>query len=35
MGLSSRDLPPKGATYYYFAKWRDDGTDETIHDLLR
>jgi transposase len=29
------DLPPKGATYYYFAKWRDDGTDKTIHDLLR
>ncbi|MEU9891211.1 hypothetical protein [Sphaerisporangium sp. NPDC051011] len=21
--------------YYYFAKWRDDGTDQTIHDLLR
>ncbi|MEV4166769.1 transposase [Nonomuraea dietziae] len=29
------DLPPKGATYYYFAKRRDDGTDKTIHDLLR
>jgi transposase len=29
------DLPPRGATYYYFAKWRDDGTDQTIHDLLR
>ncbi|MFB9720519.1 IS5 family transposase [Planobispora longispora] len=29
------DLPSKGATYYYFAKWRDDGTDKTIHDLLR
>lgn len=21
--------------YYYFAKWRDDGTDQAIHDLLR
>lgn len=29
------DLPPKSATYYYFGKWRDDGTDKTIHDLLR
>lgn len=29
------DLPPCGAVYYYFAKWRDDGTDQTIHDLLR
>jgi transposase len=29
------DLPPKSATYYYFAKWRDDGTDQAIHDLLR
>ncbi|GAA0985814.1 hypothetical protein GCM10009555_061950 [Acrocarpospora macrocephala] len=28
-------LPPKSATYYYFALWRDDGTDQTIHDLLR
>jgi transposase len=29
------DLPPRSAVYYYFAKWRDDGTDQTIHDLLR
>ncbi len=29
------DLPPRGAVYYYFAKWRDDGTDQAIHDLLR
>ena len=29
------DLPPKSATYYYFALWRDDGTDAAIHDLLR
>ncbi|MFE5374116.1 IS5 family transposase [Streptomyces mirabilis] len=29
------DLPPPGAVKYYFYKWRDDGTDEVIHDLLR
>ncbi|KUL40000.1 IS5 family transposase [Actinoplanes awajinensis] len=29
------DLPPKSAVYYYFALWRDDGTDQVIHDLLR
>ncbi|WUL21218.1 IS5 family transposase [Streptomyces sp. NBC_00353] len=29
------DLPPRSAKYYYFAKWREDGTDQTIHDLLR
>jgi transposase len=29
------DLPPKSATYYYFALWRDDGTDQAVHDLLR
>jgi transposase len=29
------DLPPKSATYYYFALWRKDGTDQVIHDLLR
>jgi len=29
------DLPPPGAVKYYFYKWRDDGTDQTIHDLLR
>ncbi|SEE69006.1 Putative transposase of IS4/5 family [Streptomyces sp. KS_5] len=28
-------LPPAGAVKYYFYKWRDDGTDQTIHDLLR
>lgn len=21
--------------YYYFAAWRDDGTEQAIHDLLR
>jgi transposase len=29
------DLPPHTAVYCYFGKWRDDGTDQTIHDLLR
>lgn len=29
------DLPPHTAVYYYFAVWRDDGTDQTVHDLLR
>lgn len=29
------DLPPKSATYYYYAKWRDDGTDQVINELLR
>jgi transposase len=29
------DLPPRSATYYYFARWRDDGTDQAVHDLLR
>ncbi len=29
------DLPPKSATYYYFAAWRDEGTDQVIHELLR
>lgn len=29
------DLPPSSAVYYYFAAWREDGTDQTLHDLLR
>lgn len=29
------DLPAWSAVYYYFGVWRDDGTDQTIHDLLR
>ncbi|GAA4340000.1 hypothetical protein GCM10023086_75310 [Streptomyces venetus] len=28
------DLPPKSATYYYFAAWCDDGTGQVIHELL-
>ncbi|MFC9753795.1 IS5 family transposase [Streptomyces sp. NPDC056921] len=33
--LLPNDLPPKSATYYYFAAWRDDGTDQQIHEILR
>jgi transposase len=29
------DLPPRGAACYYFARWRDDGTGQVVHDLLR
>ncbi len=29
------DLPPFKTVYGYFAAWRDDGTTERIHDLLR
>ncbi|MGW9032897.1 transposase, partial [Streptomyces sp. NPDC055722] len=29
------DMPPPGAVKYYFYNWRDDGTDQNLHDLLR
>ncbi|AVV40480.1 IS5/IS1182 family transposase [Streptomyces sp. P3] len=29
------DLPQMSVTYYYFAAWRDDGTDQVIHELPR
>jgi transposase len=29
------DLPPYKTVYGHFAAWRDDGTTERIHDLLR
>jgi len=29
------DLPPAGAVKYYFYTWRNDGTDQVIHDQLR
>jgi len=29
------DLPPRSAVYYYFARWRDDGTGQAGCDLLR
>jgi transposase len=34
-GCQREYLPPRSTTYYYFAKWRDDGTDQVVHDLLR
>jgi putative transposase len=30
-----KDFPPWGTVYYYFAKWRDDGTLQRINDFLR
>ncbi len=30
-----RDMPPPGAVKYYFYRWRDEGSDQDIHDLLR
>ncbi|WTJ80238.1 IS5 family transposase [Streptomyces sp. NBC_01538] len=33
--LLPHDFPPPGAVKYYFYTWRDDGVDQTIHDLLR
>jgi transposase len=33
--LLPTDFPPASAVKYYFYKWRDDGTDAVIHDLLR
>jgi len=29
------DMPPPGAVKYYFHLWRDEGTDQDVHDLLR
>jgi transposase len=34
-GCQQEYLPPRSAASCYFAKWRDDGTDQAIHDLLR
>lgn len=33
--LLPADFPPASAVKYYFYRWRDEGLDETIHDLLR
>jgi putative transposase len=30
-----RDFPPFQTAYYYFRKWRKDGTWEKIHETLR
>lgn len=29
------DLPPQRTVYYYFWRWRRDGTWQLLHDLLR
>jgi len=33
--LLPHDLPPWQTVYWYFRRWRDDGTWETIHTQLR
>ncbi|MDN3028573.1 transposase [Streptomyces sp. S.PB5] len=33
--LLPHDFPPPGPVTYYFSTWRDDGIDQTIHNLLR
>ena len=30
-----KDFPPWGTVYYYFARWRDDGTLKAINDFFR
>jgi transposase len=30
-----RDLPPWQTVYWYFKRWRDDGTVDHVHDALR
>ena len=30
-----RDYPPKDTVYYYFKNFRQDGTWERVHDLIR
>ena len=33
--LLPHDLPPWRIVYYYFRQWRQDGTWQLMHDLLR
>jgi transposase len=33
--LLPHDFPPWGTVWFYFRKWRNDGTLETMHDRLR
>jgi transposase len=33
--LLPADFPPASAVKYYFYRWRDDGLDQVIHELLR
>src|SRR5664279_4108034 len=30
-----KDFPPWQTVYWYFARWRDDGTLDKLHDALR
>lgn len=30
-----KGLPPKSTVYDYFAQWRDEGTWQRVHDVLR
>lgn len=30
-----KGFPPKSSVYDYFAQWRDDGTWQRVHDVLR
>lgn len=30
-----RDFPPYSTVYMYFKQWKDDGTWEKVHDILR
>src|SRR5262249_34118502 len=34
-GMLPHDLPPKSDAYFYFARWRDDGTRRNIVDAMR
>ena len=33
--MMPHDLPPWRIVYYYFRQWRQDGTWQLMHDLLR
>ncbi|MFE2448935.1 IS5 family transposase [Streptomyces sp. NPDC021218] len=33
--LLPADFPPASAVKYYFYRWRDDGLDQVIHEILR
>ena len=33
--LMPHDLPPWGTVWWYFRKWRDDGTWERVEEALR
>ncbi|GAA4610250.1 hypothetical protein BJY16_007750 [Actinoplanes octamycinicus] len=35
MGVPAARPAAETGDYYYFALWREDGTEQAIHDLLR